>query len=242
VKGDAQLALYQATQDLVNGLTLWFLRDGRALGDLSSAIALHRAGLAALRPVLDALLPAGQRSRLAQDERRFAASGVPADLAGEVARLGPLQLAPPIAQIADDMGRPVPDTARIFFEVGERLHIAELAGKANTIKTSDYYDRLAVAQALGQLAAAQAAVTREVLRAGGTAEHWLALQGARLARITASLGELTGEGVLTLSRLLVAAGQLSELAAAAPSASATTARKEDRSRSAPSETRRARRP
>ncbi len=36
--GEAQLALYQATQDLVAAQTLWFLRNGAALADLAGTI------------------------------------------------------------------------------------------------------------------------------------------------------------------------------------------------------------
>ena len=38
VKGDAQIELYQATRDLVNAQTLWFLRNGAAAADLAGTI------------------------------------------------------------------------------------------------------------------------------------------------------------------------------------------------------------
>ena len=75
-----------------------------------------------------------------------------------------LGLAPPITEIAEETRTPVPDAARAYLAIGEHLHIADLAAKANAIPTPDYYDRLAVAQALGQLEAAQAAFTREARR------------------------------------------------------------------------------
>ena len=90
------------------------------------------------------------------------------------------------------------------------MRIADLAAKAGAIATPDYYDRLAVAQALSQLAAAQAAFTRDAIRARDAdgPDGWLARQGDRLGRIRAMLEEIAGEGTLTVSRLLVAAGQL----------------------------------
>ena len=80
-----------------------------------------------------------------------------------------------------------------------------------------YYDRLATGQALNQLQAAQAALALAGIRAGGSAalEGWLAAQGPRLARVMATLDEICGEATLTVSRLLVAAGQLQEVAGAA---------------------------
>src|SRR5262249_45828858 len=114
------------------------------------------------------------------------------------------------------------------------------------IPTPDYYDRLAVAQALAQLDDAQAAFTRNALREGsGNAEAWLADQGDRLSRVRATIAEIVGDRACTVSRLLVAAGQLNDLAAqvsAAPSASARPARAADRSRSAASGSPSARKP
>jgi glutamate dehydrogenase len=105
-------------------------------------------------------------------------------------------------------------TARVFFLAGERLGIDDLVRRGAAIATTDRYDRLAIAQALDQLAAAQAAVARAAIRAGDW-EAWSSNQGDRIARVGQTLDEAAGESPLTLSRLLVAAGALSELAAGA---------------------------
>src|SRR5262249_44305589 len=98
--------------------------------------------------------------------------------------------------------------------------------------------RLAVAQALNKLAAAQVAFTRSAIRSAQVgAEAWLAVQGDRFARVRTMLPEIAGEGPLTVARLLVAAGQLSELMEAepvAPAAGASTGGAVGRSKSAAS--------
>jgi glutamate dehydrogenase len=246
VNGEAQLALYQATRDLVNAQTLWFLRDGAALSDLAGTIARHRGAMAALRPALAGVLPARRKAQLEQEVRRLQDGAVPADLAADIAALDVLGLTPRVAVIAEETGAAVADATRTYLAIGEHLHIADLAAKAWAIPTPDYYDRLAVAQVLGQLDAALAAFTREVLRAdAGGIDTWLAGRGARLDRVRATLDEIAGEAACTVSRLLVAAGQLSDLAAAGPAVpltSAKTARAAVRARSAASETPPARKP
>jgi glutamate dehydrogenase len=245
-KGGAQLALYQATHDLVNAQTLWFLRNGAALTDLAGTIAGHRAGIGALKAVLADILPERSRAQLEHKAGRLAEEGVPSDLGRDIAALDVLGLAPPISSIARETGVQVARAARAYLAIGEHLRLADLADKAVTIPTPDYYDRLAVGRALSQLVAAQAAFAREAIRTGGgEVETWLAAEGARLDRIKGSLEDIAGEGALTVSRLLVAAGQLSDLAAAlpaGPSASARTGRTADRAKSAASETRPARKP
>ncbi len=156
-----------------------------------------------------------------------------------------LGLAPAITEIAEETGAGIADTARTHFAVGEYLRLADLAQNARSIATPDYYDRLAVAQAQARLEAAQAAFTRAAVRTKGGFDAWLAGQSDRLARVKAMLEEIAADAVLTVSRLLVAAGQLSDLAAsgsAAPSASARKARTADRSKSAASGSPPARRP
>jgi glutamate dehydrogenase len=241
VGGEVQLSLYQATQELVNTQTLFLLRHASAGTSLAEAIARHRGGLAALRPVLPSLLPARLGKRLAEDSQRLIANGVPAELAAEIAALQVLQLSLAITEIAGASGSSVPEAARVYLALGDRLRIAELSAKAAKIVTPDYYDRLATGQALSQLEAAQGALALAAIRAGGSAalEGWLAAQGSRLARVMATLDEICGEANLTLSRLLVAAGQLQEVAGiasgAALSASATPVQTGDRARSVANE-------
>ena len=78
-KGLAQLALYQATQDLVNAQTLWFLRNGSAMSDLPGTIARHRTGVGALKSALASVLPARRQALLETEARRLAGVGVPAE-------------------------------------------------------------------------------------------------------------------------------------------------------------------
>jgi glutamate dehydrogenase len=234
-EGEAQLRLYQATRDLVNQQTLWFLRDGAAASDLASTIARHKAGLSALLDTFETALPPRRAAELTRMSTSLGEGGVPSDLAADIARLEVLGQAPTITRIAEAAGAGVTVTASVFLEIGERLRIDDLVRRGAGISTADQYDRLAIAQALSQATAAQTAFSREALAAGGC-DAWAAFQGDKLARVQATMHEVAGEGTLTVSRLVVAAGLLSELAAA-PSAATSMGRATGRARSAASGTR-----
>jgi glutamate dehydrogenase len=214
VDGEAQLALYTATQELVNAETLWFLRDGAPGRDLAGTIARHKAGVASLTEALETVLPAARRSALAQAAAGLGRRGVPQDLAADVARLGVLAQAPAVTEIARAAGQAVPAAARVYFDIGARLLIDELIRRGGSVATADPYERQAINRALEQLAAAQVSFTRTAIRAGGSAA-WLAGQGERLERAMRTTAGAAGEGALTLSRLVVAAGALNDVAAAA---------------------------
>jgi glutamate dehydrogenase len=213
--GSVQLDLYEATQELLRGAAIWFLRDAAALGDLAGTVTRHAAGVEALRPALDAIVSSALRARVTERAGRLCQAGVPTDLARDIARLELLAHSPSIVKIAGDMGLAAVETARVFFALGEHLKIDNLLAKTASVPRADYYDHLAVGQALARIADAQSALTREVLRAPGSAgdvSAWIARRGARLARVQASLDEIVADPTLTISRLLLAAGQLGDLA------------------------------
>jgi glutamate dehydrogenase len=212
VAGAAQLDLYEATREVTNRQTRWFLRRGVAIGDLAATIARHRSGLAALTGALESAIPPRNKSRLEREAARLARSAVPPDLAEDIARLEVLARAPAITEIAYAAGKPVSETAHVFFEIGERLGIDDLARRGAAISTADHYDRLAIAKVLDQLGAAQAAFTHEAMRAGDW-QAWSSGRGDRIAQARQTLEETAGESALTLSRLLVAAAALDGLAA-----------------------------
>jgi glutamate dehydrogenase len=241
VPGEAQLRLYQATRELVNAQTQWFLHARNGKADLAATIEMHKAGLAALAGSLEAVLPPRRKADMAQRTSQFAEGGVPADLAEDVARLGVLSEAPAITEIAAASGKPVSETGRVYLEIGEHLHIAELGAAGASIASADKYDRLAIAQALSQIASARASFARAAIKAGSV-EAWRAAQGERLSRMQPALDEAAAQGALRLSQLLVVSGQLSELASlqGGPSASPTRARRKDRAPRAASGSRPAR--
>ena len=232
VNGRAQLALYQAVQDLVQEQTRWFLRDGAAISELTGTIAHHRAGVTALKAALDVVLPAAAKAKLTHAVQQMAAEKVPADLAFDVAALEVLASAPPITVLSAQTAGDVAAAAVAFFSVGEKLGIADLAARAGAIRAVDFYDRLAIGQALGQLAFAQSALSGEAISTGS-----LSSVDGKVASAKAMLDEISGADMLTLSRLLVAAGQLATLAAAkvdAASPSAKLDRQQHRGKSAAS--------
>jgi glutamate dehydrogenase len=211
VGGEAQLALYEATRSLLIDETRRLLANGAAAGDLAATIARHRRALAALQNGLDRVLPPERQQGLRQAAARLADSGVPPDLAHDLASLEVLAHAPAIAGIAQEAGAGVEEAARIHFEVAQRLRLDALAARGAAIPTTDRYDRLAITKVLDQLAAAHARFTRDALRAGGSAA-WLAERGDRLARVERILAEAVGQGgALSLSRLAVAAAALGDL-------------------------------
>jgi glutamate dehydrogenase len=236
VPGQAQLELYELVQSHVRRQTLWFLRDNSATEDLAGTIARHRAGLAELRSMLGALLPARRKTALEAQIEAFAARKVPSDVVRPVVELEVTGLVPAIVEIAEETKHTLQDAARAFLVAGDEFRIPDLIAKAGAIVTSDTYDRLALAQAIGRFTVAQAMFAKAALRAKSL-ETWQAAQRAHAGATSAMLEEIASEGTPTVSRLLVAAGLVSDLAGsegAVPSALAKRRRAAGHARSATS--------
>ena len=60
----------QLSAPLPNAQTLWFLRNGSALTDLAGTVARHRAGIAALKPVLAGQVPSAEVSLYLREATR----------------------------------------------------------------------------------------------------------------------------------------------------------------------------
>ncbi|MDX2205626.1 MAG: NAD-glutamate dehydrogenase [Hyphomicrobiaceae bacterium] len=202
VAGAVHLALYQATQELLQALTLWFVRDRAVIADYTGTVARHRAGAAALRRLL-----AGSASGLAEAVRARAAAwaqqGVPQDVADDIAGLAGMMIAPAVTSLAAAAGIAVEPAAEAFLKVGARLHVADVRAQAARLPIADHFDRTAVTQALDAIFRAQSALAAALLRAGGAQEDPPGLAAAERA-----MAQVTADGGLTLARLVVAARQI----------------------------------
>jgi glutamate dehydrogenase len=230
IDGAVQISMHLAVQDLVQKQTLWFLKNGKALDDLEGTIQRHAAGIAALEGVLDTLLSPERRTQLDRSATELAGKGVPADLARDIARLELIALAPEITEIAAETGARTIDAARAFYGVGDAFGLADLTAAMRDLGPSDYDDRLALAQSAAQILTAQHSFTRAFLKAdahAADAAKWVDGLGGRVSRARDALRTITTDGAVTVSRMVVASGQLrnlaDELKLDPPSADATRA-------------------
>ncbi len=90
IAGKLQLDLYAAVQDLLLDRIIWFLRNVDLTKGLADVVTHYRDGIAAVAAALDdALSDDGLRAR-ATRRQELREAGVPDELAGLIANLGPL--------------------------------------------------------------------------------------------------------------------------------------------------------
>ena len=143
VEPEIQAELMGRVDMLVDAITRWYLVEG-APGDLASTIEAGREGFLQLAEAAPGI--GGEELQEARREvaERFAAAGVPEELARTHSlRLG-LVHAPAVAAVARATDRSVADVARVFVAIGERLPLNELEEALGALPASRRMERWAL--------------------------------------------------------------------------------------------------
>ncbi len=216
IDGKVQLDLYQSVARLTFVATAWLLKNEVSDRPVETRVAELLEARKVLEPRLASLLPAHARARL--DERRgdLVAAGAPESLATQLTITDTALSLPDIVSIARAASAGLLEAGKAYYAVSEAFRVGRIEDAARAIAPADYYDGLALGRALDTIGSARRGMTIAALSAAATAADpvaaWLDAGGERIARIRERLQALTEGGEITVSRLSVAAGLMSDLA------------------------------
>jgi len=214
IDGAVQLQLYAEVQDLAVGRTVWFLRNVDLATGLDGVVARYREAIAAVGNALDTSLPQVWRQWVENQTAALVEKRVPEDLARRVTQLRPLAAASDIALLSQKTGRSIEDAAATFFAAGRYFAVDEILGAARSISAADYYDRLALDRALGQIETFVRQVSGEILAAEGAGEAavegYVQRRRKEVDRTRATVQDIVASG-LSLSKVTLAANLLADL-------------------------------
>ncbi|MFC4623756.1 NAD-glutamate dehydrogenase [Daeguia caeni] len=216
IAGTTQNELYQLVGDMLLTTTGWVLRNDTGDTSLDELVRIIHKARAALEPHLDELLPEFLISAIAGNKATLVERGVPEKLAQNLAKLQLASVMPDIALVANRAGADLLTAAKVYFGVSEVFRIGRIEEAAQSIPVTDYYDGLALSRANETITQAARAITIAAVKRFGKEKDpvaaWLAAEGERLEQVKSRMVALTEGGDLTVSRLAVAAGLMSDLA------------------------------
>ncbi|MBZ9758629.1 NAD-glutamate dehydrogenase [Mesorhizobium sp. ESP6-5] len=215
VDGQVQLDLYQMVSRLIYMSSGWYLKNDAGTAPLGQRIAELQDARKALEPKLVSLLPAFSRERIEEKRHGLFKAGAPEKLAEQLAMSEAAELIPDVALTARTAGADIVAAATAFFAVSDAFRIPRVEDAARSITPSDYYDQLALSRATDTIGAARRGIAIAALtghaEAADPVAAWLEAGGERVARIRERLQALTEGGDITVSRLSVASGLMSDL-------------------------------
>jgi glutamate dehydrogenase len=193
---------------------VWFLRNVDLTQGLQGLVTHYRAGIAEVDAALDGALT--EEALAARDGRvtELVAAGVGTDLARRLANLPSLTAAPDIVLVAERTKKNIADVTATYFAAVSYFQLDRITRAAREIRTSDYFDRLALDRALDSIGDAErrmaAAMTGDGAAGAAAVAAWVGMRPADVERIRGAVHEIANSG-LTLSKLTVAASLLGDL-------------------------------
>ncbi|WP_052161304.1 NAD-glutamate dehydrogenase [Hoeflea sp. BAL378] len=216
VPGAVQNRLYAQIGQTLKEVTSWALKTGAAQGELAEAVKSMQAGIARLRGKLPEAMPEFMRHEADSIRADLMAEAVPEDLAAEIAGLGGLALAPDICHVAATSNTDLARATEAFFAVTDAFRVGRIVAAVDRIQASDHFEGLAVARGLDEIFEARRIIAATALdanpKAADPAGDWLDANKGRIAHVRSQILTLTDSGELSVAKLTVAAGMLSDLA------------------------------
>jgi len=204
---------------LIVRASLWMLRNRRQAQPLALSIDHFAPGVAEVEAKLEKLLPPVEAAALAQETGKYAAAGVPQELARRIAGLDALYAALDIVEVASAGGRSIAAVAATYFALGGRLNFAFLTQQITALTADNHWQTLARAALRDDLASQQCALTAAVLQLSPKLDDadeligaWEAKNRSAIERIRQVIADLQATGSLDLSMLSVALRELRNLA------------------------------
>jgi glutamate dehydrogenase len=226
----AQLALHREVAHALKRLCTYLARhafDGEKPRSIDEVVAEYRDAATLHREGRWDGMDEAEKARAEARRARFVAAGAPDDLAREAALLMPLTTALDISDLARQSGWAPHAAVLLHGEIGSQFGLDALRAAGDSLKLTEHWDRLVVRRAVEDFYANQLALAAAAARAIGAppknadaqwadkaVRDWFVSLGAPAQRARAAFDELDAQGAWTFAKLMIAAAEISALAAA----------------------------
>ncbi|MCB1559540.1 MAG: NAD-glutamate dehydrogenase, partial [Xanthomonadales bacterium] len=209
---------------LLRGLTRWLLgRPGLRL-DIAEAVDRYLPGVQELRGNLGSILGADDRDAWAEDRARWLDMGFSQKLAEQLSSLPFLMSALDIVEVAQAHDRSVTDVGKVFFGLGEALHIHWLLQRIEELPVEGRWHAHARGVLRDELQAQQCALVSQLLgqddrRKSGTGidklvAEWISRDDNALRFTLNMFADMRNQRAMDFPTVSVAVRRLAQLAAA----------------------------
>lgn len=221
VPAELQLKAMKEIAALSEHTIRWLLKNGEGDLHIGQNIKLFGDGVVQLRKILGSLSAKKRKEKIDLEIERNSASGLPKDLAKDIAYIPLLKHACDIIQIAHTQKIDIKNVADIYFETGEAFHFDWLRTQASFLSSENPWESEAIEGVLDSLYTSQAELTAHILKATGKktaksasrVEIWSQDNAQRTNQLTPLFAQLRRAGTADLAMLIVAEQRLRSLTA-----------------------------
>ncbi|MCB1915322.1 MAG: NAD-glutamate dehydrogenase, partial [Rhodocyclaceae bacterium] len=218
VSAELQLQMVLEGQRLIQRGTLWFLRHRHHLDDISATQARFSAAARWLATELPSTVADRYRSELEQSTAQLVEQQVPAALSARVAGLEETYSALDLVEIAEQGGRELELSARVYFALGGRFDLHWLASQISGLPAESHWQALARAALRDELSSQARDLALAVLchspdgnEPETLIEAWEESRAAQVARCQQVLEDLRNARGIDIAMMSVALRELRAL-------------------------------
>ncbi|MEE8084116.1 MAG: NAD-glutamate dehydrogenase, partial [Alphaproteobacteria bacterium] len=212
---EVQTAALIDIKALIERASLWFLRYRPHPLDITHNVALFQPCIEALGRSLADVSSASDLAFMEARRREFEDKGMPARLAGGIARLPLMGAALDIVRAASGDATAVTDAARVYFGIGARFGFDWLRDAARAIEAQTPWQRQAVQAMVDELYGLQFDLVTHVMDAAGgikaaevVVDIWTDAHKAAVDRVEQILADMRASGTPDIAMIAVAVRQL----------------------------------
>jgi glutamate dehydrogenase len=220
VEVEARIAVVLEARKLVERATRWLLLNRRPPFGITETVSFLAAGVGTVRSAIPKLLSGRDLAGFEERRASFTSQGIPAGLADEVAAMVPSYSAFDIVTSAAAAAHGVEETTAVYFMLADRLQLGRLRDLIVALPREDRWSSASRSALRDDLYAAHAALTRDVLAAGGAAANtadrisaWESQNAAAVSRAAATLAEIWESNRFTFTTMSVAVRVIKSLVA-----------------------------
>jgi glutamate dehydrogenase len=215
-----QVLLSLEGRKLTERAARWLLHSRRPPFDVQATIDFLAAGVLTVGSGLPKLLTGSDLTGFEDRRDSFTSRGVPVGLAERVAAMVPAYSAFDIVDVAAGTGRPVEETAEVYFDLADRLQITRLRDRITALPREDRWNTMARAALRDDLYSAHASLAADVLQVTGPGSPeerlaaWVQRNDSAVRRAGQTLTEIWETDRFTVATLSVAVRAVRTLVAA----------------------------
>lgn len=214
-------AMREIAQLSEHAITWFVTRLGHEL-DIKNDAKVYGAGIATLFKNLDGLVTDGLKDTIKQRRESYIRDGLPEALAQQIALMPVMSSACDIIRISTLEKTDLENTARTYFDLGERFHLVWLRQQARFLPHEGHWQTEAVSGLIDHLFGCQAGLTVKILNdAAGQAKSakaddklvkaWLEKHSHQVKQLDTLFADLRRSGTVDLTMITVAEQRLRQL-------------------------------
>jgi glutamate dehydrogenase len=204
--------------NLLRNLTRWLLQLPGARLEIAASVERFAPGFEQLITALDVALPESYQQRYREHEDELVAAGYPSVMAHRISALGALNAAFDVIDLAHEQKVPVLDAARVYFDIGEALHLKWFQDAIEALPVQGRWHANARGVLRDELYAQRRLLAAQLLQRpaptkGSRVQDWIDSADGTLAFTLGMFNEIRNQVSLDYPTISVAVRRLAQLVA-----------------------------